>query len=151
MNILLDQDKFAKLAQYCLDACEVSLFFKAHDGEVQYIPPVMCEICQEIRKVPGLYKECQACSARAFRRCHETRQVQIYPCHMGFTEVVLPVMLDSLFIDYLSFGQIIHAEQPGCEQRILERLEAAFRLHGFVIEDYKASIRTPPAFRPFPS
>ncbi len=70
-------------------------------------PDSMCDFCQEIRRSPELTARCLQCDREGMARCQATRQIEIYQCHMGLTEVIAPILDNGIVIGYILFGQLL--------------------------------------------
>lgn len=140
MKINFDREKFEQLARYFHDACNVNLFFHDVSGEVCYEPKSKCEICDQLRKIPQLDAKCHKGTLDAQKKCLETRKLQVYQCHMGFTEVMLPIFIDNICVGDLVFGQIINSDSTMSAQSIQRILEESFKLYHFEIENLSEKI-----------
>lgn len=54
----------------------------------------------------GYMRQCVSCDRKAFLRARETRKTQIYECHMGFMEAVIPILAGERVECFLMIGQV---------------------------------------------
>lgn len=140
MKIDFDHEKFEQLAQYFHDACNINLFFHVDTGEVCYEPKVKCEICELLRQIPQLSNACHKCTVAAQQQCYSTKKLQIYQCHVGFTEVMLPIFINNICAGYLVFGQIINTDSTMTTTIIQNTLNKYFQFYHFQIENLSEKI-----------
>lgn len=140
MKINFDRSSYEQLEQYFRDACNVNLFFLDETGEFRYLPKISCDICEQVRNIPQLFSQCQKCTSEAKKTCQQTRKLQIYQCHLGFTEIMLPIFIDNICVGYLTFGQIINTDNPLTLHHIENTLKESFHLYNFTIDDLSVKI-----------
>lgn len=63
---------------------------------------------------------CRECDARAVERAMQSRQPQVYACHAGLSEAVVPIMQAGECIAYLMLGQA-RSDAPGDVRAELRR------------------------------
>ena len=63
--------------------------------------------CEKNKVCSKLYMHsCVACDKEAFRKAKETGKTQIYECHMGFLEAVIPILAGDRVVCILMIGQV---------------------------------------------
>lgn len=63
--------------------------------------------CEKNKVCSKLYmSECVKCDKIAFRKAKETGKTQIYECHMGFFEAVIPILAGNQVESILMIGQV---------------------------------------------
>ena len=93
--------------------------YNSKGEEVEYYPERFSSFCSRLREDKDKEALCMECDAKALRLCKETRKAQIYTCHAGLTECVVPVM-DALgtIKGFIVIGQMRGAE-GACETPML--------------------------------
>ncbi len=93
--------------------------YNSKGEEVEYYPERFSSFCSRLREDKDKEALCMECDAKALRLCKETRKAQIYTCHAGLTECVVPVM-DALgtIKGFIVIGQMRGAEGD-CETPML--------------------------------
>ena len=88
--------------------------------------------CRRLRQDPAFDRRCVACDRQHLRRARERRATQVYECHIGLTEGIVPLFDDEgAYLGALQFGQIRLQSRPaGPPPRpALRRLYAQLPLH----------------------
>ena len=81
-----------------------------YDGQMSWIyshPLAMCDFCMKVRKHKSLAKKCLECDAAGFASSKRSGELNIYKCHMGLTEAVIPIFYSGEVIGFILFGQLI--------------------------------------------
>lgn len=109
--------------------------------------------CTELRKIPQYQQQCLQCDAKAKAEADYRRDLYVYKCHMGFWEVVAPILIQGEIAAYLTIGQIVDRndgpsafrrirkklEDEGVSQEVLALLEEQFyQLQTFTYQEIKA-------------
>lgn len=77
------------------------------DGkELSYFPERLSVFCGRFREDEIIDKKCRACDLYAINRCKETRKPQIYRCHAGLTECIIPIVIKGNIGGFIAIGQI---------------------------------------------
>ena len=69
-------------------------------------PKNHCSFCEYINSLPLGKIKCETCNWNAFSTCQKSKEIQIYECHMGLTEVTLPLIENEHVIGFLMLGQV---------------------------------------------
>ena len=69
-------------------------------------PKNHCSFCEYINSLPLGKIKCETCNWNAFSACQKSKEIQIYECHMGLTEVTLPLIENEHVIGFLMLGQV---------------------------------------------
>ena len=80
--------------------------FDTKKNVIAEYPKNHCAFCEYINNLPLGKQRCEACNWNAFSICQKHKEIQIYQCHMGLTEVTLPLIENDQIIGFLVFGQI---------------------------------------------
>ena len=79
-----------------IDACE----FFAYPAERS----VFCSI---VRANPKINRDCINCDLKNMQKCRKSKSALVYTCHLGLTEVMVPIIENDNIICYFMFGQVI--------------------------------------------
>lgn len=97
-----------------------SVLFDASRHELASYPLERQPFCACMRENPTAYTFCIESDRRAFEACKKTKAVQIYKCHAGLVEAVVPMMEGDRVIGYMMFGQITSNKDRAafCEEMV---------------------------------
>ncbi|MCL2880086.1 MAG: PocR ligand-binding domain-containing protein [Treponema sp.] len=70
----------------------------------------MSLFCSLIRTNPEIDKKCMDCDLQHMEECKKLNIPVVYNCHMGLTEVIVPLKENNVIICYCMFGQILIEE-----------------------------------------
>jgi AraC-like DNA-binding protein len=65
-----------------------------------------CAFCNEIKKYPELKKNCAQSDKGGLQKAQDTKDMNLYKCHMGLWEAVVPVLVDDKAAGLLMLGQV---------------------------------------------
>lgn len=65
-----------------------------------------CDFCKSIRKIPSIDEACMKCDDHAFLKARETRTTDLYRCHIGLWEAVVPLFKEGKPTGFLMIGQV---------------------------------------------
>jgi len=88
--------------------------------------------CRRLRQNPAFDRRCVACDQQHLRRARERRATQVYECHIGLTEGIVPLFEEEgAYLGALQFGQIrLHDRPAGPALRpALQKLFEQLPLH----------------------
>ncbi len=75
--------------------------------------PVMSEFCRRSRLDPRFDARCHACDGEHLRLAKQTKKMQIYHCHAGLLEGIVPLYTcRGEYIGAIVFGQLADRESP---------------------------------------
>lgn len=120
--LIFDLDAFEKTASalYYFTKSQTALF----DGNFKFLaayPSRSCEFCRLIRKQSQINDACLKCDIEGFNRCKKSGEIYTYYCHMGITETVFPLILNSTVTGYIILGGTIEKEKiPFAENKMKE-------------------------------
>ncbi len=104
-------------------------------------PDNMCDFCQEIRRSPELTARCLQCDREGMARCRASKQIEIYQCHMGLTEVFAPILDNGVVIGHILFGQLL---TPDARAQVLSQIENTMHVDRDVLRQALASMPETP-------
>ncbi len=70
-----------------------------------------CPFCKQIRENSILNSRCIECDKAALNKCIKTKSINSYRCHMGLTEVAVPIVYNDITIGFMLLGQIHTGEE----------------------------------------
>ncbi len=82
-----------------------------------------CKLCSEVRKYEQLAEKCHQCDIEGIKKCKDSRETQIYNCHMGLIEAVTPIYAGHVIIGYILIGQMLDEENILQVKGIIDALE----------------------------
>lgn len=86
------------------------VIFDSDFKEVLAYPKDREGFCALLRTDPTGEKACQNSDRDGCLKCAKSKELTVYRCHAGLTEVVVPIMNKSGVLAYVMFGQIIPQE-----------------------------------------
>ena len=70
-------------------------------------PDVMCSFCSLIRSKPEINEKCEECNLVHMEECKKKGEPIKYTCHMGLTEVIVPLKENHVAVCCFMFGQLV--------------------------------------------
>jgi len=116
MKVLFDFEKLNNILKSFYDI--TTLRYSAVDAEYN----VVCascgasDFCTQINALPEGHSRCVQSDTLAAKATTINTRMQIYRCHAGVTEAVIPIIGDGEIVAYLFFGQILNSEESIKEQ-----------------------------------
>lgn len=86
------------------------VLFDSEFQELMSYPPEQQGFCGALRATQEGNAKCSASDQSGCVRCAKTQGVTTYKCHIGLTEVVVPIQDKNGIFGYVMFGQIIPQE-----------------------------------------
>ncbi|MFI3237971.1 MAG: PocR ligand-binding domain-containing protein [Lachnospiraceae bacterium] len=80
--------------------------FDSDFTEIMSYPSRLAPICNLLRNDDALLHKCKSYDKNSFLICKESGKIQVYECHAGFTEIIIPIHSESTIIAYIMCGQI---------------------------------------------
>ena len=74
------------------------------------------DFCTQINASPEGHARCVNSDTQAAKSTTANTRMQIYRCHAGVTEAVIPIIGDGEIVAYLFFGQILNSDESVDEQ-----------------------------------
>lgn len=107
MSLFFQKKELSELMQsfYLLTGIKIVLFDKDYKEIVSY-PDDRVTFCMYMRQNEDFDKKCRDCDNEYCSKCAGTKTLQIYKCHAGLTEAVMPITKNNRIIGYMIFGQI---------------------------------------------
>ncbi len=115
MDLSYSLDKVKKILEdfSTLTHFRIALFDENFTELLAY-PSRLSGFCKLIRSDENLNKTCLFCDFNGFCRCKTHQEPIVYECHMGFTEIILPIISSDIVIAYLMCGQIKTPQSDTC-------------------------------------
>lgn len=102
---------FQTLSQILLDFYRLTdlriAFMNREFQEILAYPSRLSDFCKEYRTRESNNKKCLQCDYSAFSHCRQIRQPYLYQCHLGLTEIIVPILLEGKILGYLMCGQLL--------------------------------------------
>ena len=107
MNVLFNNERLLRLITnlHTLTGIWANIF-DVNGKDIQIIGS-QNPFCQRINAAPEGHARCEACDAAAVKKCSTLRGINVYRCHAGICEAVLPIAESGIPIAYLVFGQLL--------------------------------------------
>ena len=80
--------------------------------------------CSIVRANPKINSNCIKCDLEYMQKCRKIKSSLVYTCHLGLTEVIVPIVDNDLVICYFMFGQIIIDELAEQSRKIIYRFSS---------------------------
>ncbi|MBR3894005.1 MAG: PocR ligand-binding domain-containing protein [Clostridia bacterium] len=138
MNIEMENFQKICLDFFRLAGMEFSLWDE-NQHNIYSFPKGHKPFCHIARRDPALHEKCLCSDAHGFREVNRTKAPYVYTCHMGLTEVLIPILQKDEIIGYLMFGQM---PEEGNRETILERIKHAASDPNFRAELENALLNT---------
>lgn len=90
-------------------------------NELLSYPEKQYGFCAEIRCNMDVHSKCLASDKAGCLACANSKELNIYRCHMGLVEAVIPILDGGEILGYVMFGQILKSDTCDVERRRLKR------------------------------
>lgn len=90
-------------------------------NELLSYPEKQYGFCAEIRRNMDVHSKCLASDKAGCLACANSKELNIYRCHMGLVEAVIPILDGGEILGYVMFGQILKSDNCEIERRRLKR------------------------------
>jgi len=90
---------------YTLTGIRIVLF-DSDCNELFSYPTNKKTFCSHMRQNEKFNQKCLKCDREAFKKCDESKSLEVYKCHSGLLEAVSPIVENKKIIGYLMFGQV---------------------------------------------
>ena len=90
-------------------------------NELLSYPEKQYGFCAEIRRNMDVHYKCLASDKAGCLACANSKELNIYRCHMGLVEAVIPILDGGEILGYVMFGQILKSDTCDIERRRLKR------------------------------
>lgn len=94
---------------YTLTHIRIVIFDAAFQELLAY-PRDREDFCDLLRQTPEGEADCFASDKEGCKACAKRKELVVYRCHAGLTEVVVPIVEEGRVLAYVMFGQIIPQE-----------------------------------------
>lgn len=129
MKINIDLDKMKQLIHHFYKLNGVKIRFCSYDRSIRIgmedDEENRSQFCHLLRLNDDMDERCMECDRNAYMRACEDKSVQIYQCHVGLTEVLVPIIWDHTEVGYFIMGKLLTGK-PTEElwNRMKEQLQA---------------------------
>lgn len=90
-------------------------------NELLSYPEKQYGFCAEIRRNMDVHSKCLASDKAGCLACANSKELNIYRCHMGLVEAMIPILDGGEILGYVMFGQILKSDTCDIERRRLKR------------------------------
>ncbi|MBE7087788.1 MAG: helix-turn-helix domain-containing protein [Clostridiales bacterium] len=87
--------------------------YNTNGEEIGFYPERFCAFCDLARKDKSFDDKCKKCDQQAVLRCRTERSAQIYTCHAGLAECVVPIIVGETIRGFIAFGQVRQSGNEG--------------------------------------
>lgn len=138
MTLNLNKDSLLDLMKNfnLLTGIKIALF-DANGNEVLSYPEGHCAFCALMQKDKSTEAYCLESNAKSFKRCQNTKQLEIFHCHAGLVETTAPLIDNGAVIGYIMIGQITDNDDKASVKDILT---ATLEKYGLDHTGYNASL-----------
>lgn len=107
MPLLFSDKELLELMKdfYTLTGIRIVLFDVNYNELFSY-PANKKTFCSQMRQNKRFDQKCLNCDNEAFKRCDESKSLEVYKCHAGLIEAISPIIENKKVIGYLMFGQV---------------------------------------------
>lgn len=98
-------------------------------NELLSYPEKQYGFCAEIRRNMDVHSKCLASDKAGCLACANSKELNIYRCHMGLVEAVIPILDGGEILGYVMFGQILKSDTADMDRRRLKRTFASWPYH----------------------
>ena len=102
------------------------VIFDAAFHELLAYPQDREDFCTLLRQTPEGEAGCFASDKRGCQTCAKRKELVVYRCHAGLTEVVVPITDENSVLAYVMFGQIIPKESSEETRKALKKRFPSF-------------------------
>lgn len=90
-------------------------------NELLSYPEQQFGFCAEIRRNMDVHSKCLASDKAGCLACANSKELNVYRCHMGLVEAVIPILDGGEILGYVMFGQILKSDTCDIDRRRLKR------------------------------
>ncbi len=84
------------------------VLYDEHFNIVYNYPPKMTPFCKKLRlSAPGMTVLCHECDRIALLQCQARKELNLYRCHFGLSEAVVPIVEGNTPVGYLMIGGVV--------------------------------------------
>ncbi len=102
MDIELDVKKLQKIAVDFYNATGIGMFI-CFFGEAEISSLQQNPYCGAIHRTKEGQKRCEECDDNYYAKAQNSRQPQVFVCHGGLINVVIPLFFESKYVGYMTF------------------------------------------------
>ena len=107
MSLLFQDKELIELMRdfYTLTGIKIVLF-DVNFNELFSYPTTPKTFCSQMRLNESYDLKCKNCDEEAFKRCKNSKSLEVYKCQAGMTEAVSPIIEGDNIIGYMMFGEV---------------------------------------------
>ncbi len=127
MTPRIDTDKLSSLlADLSLLTGMRIVVFDASLNKLCSCPEEECGLCAALKRVPSAERLCRSCDEEACRKCLALGRLQVYECHAGLFEAVMPLRFNGITLGYMMLGQLMSREDYDARLPVLTEYVSRF-------------------------
>lgn len=108
MKLNLDIESLKNIIKDFYDVTHIrSSIYDGNHSKILSYPQEHSSICSIMHNNDITKAFCSESNRNAFEQCEKEKKMIVYTCHMGLSEVVVPLRDNDIIIGYIVFGQII--------------------------------------------
>ena len=82
------------------------LLYNREGEEISFYPKRFSAYCECLREDAAQNGNCAVCDRRAMFRCRKNKKTELYTCHAGLYECIVPIVVEGDILGFIGFGQI---------------------------------------------
>lgn len=127
MTVDLEKDGLAEIIHnfYLLTGIKI-VFFDTEFKTIVSEPEYDTEFCAALKENKDFEKRCDECTKSACAYTKESKSLNIYRCHAGLTEAVIPIFIYDTLVGYIMLGQVIDDKKALSDKKKLIAYASGF-------------------------
>lgn len=111
MKHIFDLKKLDELLKDYYTVTEIRItVFDENFNEITAYPKKRAVLCEKVRSCEAIDLKCRECDRNACKMAAKAKTPYIYKCHLGLTEIILPLIINGDVLGYLFFAHIFSFE-----------------------------------------
>ena len=106
-STILDKERTQQLLRdfHRLTGIKV-LIYNREGEEISFYPKRLSAYCKKLREDGEQNARCVACDQQAVAQCRKNNKTELYTCHAGLYECIVPITVEGQILGFIGFGQI---------------------------------------------
>jgi AraC-like DNA-binding protein len=132
-NSILDKERTQRLLRDFHKLTGIKVLIYDQEGEeISFYPKRLSAYCEKLREDDAQNARCVACDRCAVLNCRKSKKTELYTCHAGLYECIVPIAVEGAILGFIGIGQIRGEDSDretalrGTEGERRRALEAAY-------------------------